>query len=130
MSKSRFDEIRDMNIEELSEWFYNNFVFDCNDCMAKDICDKLPNDDETNCVDLVKAWLNEVNVPTLIVGDLLVLDSGNGTTATGVVASDDMVYITDGIFRCIELDKLDYNKILAIYRVAPDEKPELFWERT
>lgn len=123
MSRTRFNEIMSMNISEFADWISSTFS-GCVGCPVKDRCD-----DDVDCTDLIITWLNEINVPTLIVGDLLELDSGNGTRATAIVASDDMVYITDGIFRCIELDKLDYNKILAIYRVIPDEKPELIWER-
>lgn len=129
MSKTRFEEVMNMDISEFADWISSTF-YGCEKCPVKDNCDDIGDDDGTDCIDLILAWLNEVNVPTLIVGDLLELDSGNDTTATGVVASDDMVYITDGRYRCIDLDKLDCNKILAIYRVAPDEEPKLFWERT
>lgn len=130
MIKTRADEIRDMNNEELSEWFYDNFVFDCNDCMAKDMCDKLPNDDETECVDLVKAWLEEILSPTLKVGDIVEMSTDvYGVGASWVVASDAKLYTTDGRYDCMELKDLDYSKINAIYSVEPNGSPKIIWER-
>lgn len=131
MTKTRAEQIRDMNNEELSKWFYDNFVFDCNDCITKDICDKLPNDDETECVDLVKAWLEETPLPTLKVGDIVEMSTDvYGVRASWVVASDAKLYTTDGRYSCMELKDLDYDKVNAIYSVEPNESPKIIWERT
>ena len=131
MTKTRAEQIRDMNNKELSEWFYDNFVFDCADCMAKDICDKLPNDDdETDCVDLVKAWLEEEPLPTLKVGDIIEMCTDvYGVRASWVVASDAKLYTTDGRYSCMELKDLDYDKIYAIYSIEPNKSPKIIWER-
>lgn len=130
MVKTRADKIRDMNNEELSEWFYDNFVFGCNDCMAKDICDKLPDDDETECVDLIKAWLEKTPLPTLKVGNVLELNTDTyGVVVCLVVGSDLNLYSTDGRHKCIDMADLDYGKIRAIYSVEPGEEPKLIWER-
>lgn len=130
MVKSRAEQIKEMDIDALSNWVYDNFVFDCGECPAKEQCDKLPDADETECTDLIKDWLNETEKPTLSVGDILELSTDTyGVVSSWVVASDSNLYSTDGRYKCIETSDLDYSKIRAIYSVKPDEEPKLIWER-